>query len=103
RNRVIRRGWRGETDAAQADVVEVADDPVPVAAETQRITVQVPDDRGPAHRDKTLNHDGEDVLAAHQPAVKERQAGSHKHDQAGAKNHEAGITGVKVKHESLRK
>ena len=86
----------------QANFIEIADDAVPVAAEAQRIAVQIPDDGRPAHGDEALDHDGEDVLASHQPAVKERQAGCHQHDQAGAKNHEAGVTGVEVKHESLQ-
>ena len=85
----------------QADFVEIADDAVPVAAEAQRIAVQVPDHGSPSHRDETLDHDGENVFATHQPAVKEGQAGSHQHDETGTQDHEAGVTGVKVKHESL--
>ena len=82
-NGVIGRG-RIEADAAQKSEVEVADDPVPVAAETERIAVEIPDHRGPAHGNETLNHDGEDVFAPDQAAVEKGQAGGHQHDQAGA-------------------
>src|SRR5208283_492576 len=68
-NRVISGGWRAEIDSAEEGEVEVANDSVPVAAETQRVAVEVPDDGGPAHGDEALNHDGQDVLAAHQSAI----------------------------------
>ena len=102
RNGVVRPGGRRQVDAAQADIVEIADDAVPVAAEAERVAVQVPDDRGPAHGDEALDHDGQNVLAADQPAVEKGEARRHQHDQAGAQNHEAGITGVEVKHENLQ-
>ena len=92
----------GEIDAAQANVVQIADDAVPVTAEAQRISVEIPDDGRPAHRDEALDHDGKNVLSSYQPAVKEGEARGHEHDQAGAQNHETGITGVEVKHESLQ-
>ena len=82
--------------AAQTGIVEIADDAMPVAAEAQRIAVEIPNHGGPAHRDKTLDHDGQDVLAADQAAVEERQSRGHEHDQAGAENHETGVAGVKV-------
>ncbi len=96
------RGRSCEIDAVQAGVMEIADDAVPVPAEAQRISVQIPDDGGPAHRDKALDHDGEDVLASYQAAVEESEAWGHQHDEAGAQNHKTGITGVEVKHESLQ-
>ena len=64
--------------------MKVTDDAVPVSAETQGISVDVPDDSRPAHRHKALDHDGKNVLATHQPPVKERQTRCHQHDQAGA-------------------
>ena len=82
--------------------MKVADDAVPVAAEAQRIAIGVPDDGGPAHGDKTLNHDGQDVLAAHQAAIKEGETRGHQHDQAGAQNHETGISGIEMKHAILQ-
>ena len=91
-----------EIDAVQAGVMEVADDAVPVTAEAQRVSVEIPDDGGPAHRDEALDHDGEDVLASYQAAVEESEAWGHQHDQAGAQNHETGITGIEVKHENLQ-
>src|SRR5271165_1284802 len=87
----------------QANFIEIADDAVPVAAETQRIAIQVPDHGRPAHGDEALDHDGEDVLASDQAAIKKRQARRHEHDQAGAKNHETGVTGVEMKHKILQK
>ncbi len=92
--------WRGraQVDSAQECVVEVADDAVPVAAEAERIAVEKPDHRRPAHGDEALNHDGEHVLASHQAAIKEGEAGRHQHDQAAAQNHETRITSVEMQH-----
>jgi len=44
-------------------VVEVADHPAHVTAETERVAEEVPDDGGDAHGDVALDHDGEHVLA----------------------------------------
>lgn len=80
--------------------MEVADDAVPIAAEAQRVSVQVPEHRGPAHGDIALDHDGEYVLAADKASIKEGKAGGHQHDEAGTQDHESGVAGVKMKHVS---
>ena len=48
---------------------------------------QDPDDRHDPNGYEALHHDGQDVLVADQPAVKEGQTGRHKHDQGGAYEH----------------
>jgi len=63
----IGTGRRGQVDAMQANLVEIADDPVPIAAEAQRVAIQIPDDGRPAHGDEALDHDGEHVLPATRP------------------------------------
>ena len=69
----------------------------------KRIAVQVPDHGGPAHRHKALDHDRQNVLTSDQAAIKERQTRRHEHDQAGAKKHESGVTGIEMKHEASRR
>ena len=87
-----------QVDVAQASIVEVADDAVPIAAEAQRVAVEVPDHRGPAHRYEALDHDGQYVFTADKTAVKKGQSWSHQHDQAGAQNHKTGVASVEMGH-----
>ena len=51
-----------------------------------------------ADQHEALHHDGEHVLAAHQPAVEEGQSGRHQHDESGADKHPTGIARVYARH-----
>jgi hypothetical protein len=64
---------RGRVDAVEEGLVEVADDAAHVAGEAERVAADEPDDRGPAHGYEALDHNGEHVLAADEPAVEKRQ------------------------------
>ena len=96
------RGRRVEIDPAEKSIVKVADDAMPVPAEAQGVSIEVPDDGRPAHGHKALDHDGQDVLASHQPAIKEGQTRRHQHDQARAQDHKTGIAGIKMQHANLQ-
>ena len=79
--------------------LQVADHGALAAAEDQRVAADPPEERGPAHGDEALDHDGQHVLAAHQSAVEERQSRGHQHHEAGRNQHETGIAGIKdVRH-----
>ena len=100
RDRRIDRRRHVERDAAQERPVEIADDAAEVgavlerAAEAHREAADPPEHRRPPHRHEALDHDREHVLAADQPAIEERQAGRHQHDEAAAEQHEAGVARV---------
>jgi len=66
------------------------------AAEAEGIAIGVPEDGGHAHGDKALDHDGQDIFAADESAVKKSQPGGHEHDEAGGDQHESGISGVEM-------
>ncbi|MCG3777156.1 MAG: hypothetical protein JW395_4032 [Nitrospira sp.] len=100
RNSGTGRG-RSEGDAVQERQVEIADHPSHIARETERITEGKPYNGGPAHRHIGLHHDGQNIFAADQAAIKEGKSGRHKHDQAAAQQHEGGIAGVEVGHDGL--
>ena len=73
--------------------VEVADQSTQgIPAEAERIAADEPHDGGNAHRNKTLDHDSENVSFARKPAVEKGEPGRHEHDEAGGEKHEAGST-----------
>ena len=81
---------RIEVDSVQEGQIQIADDSQNVAVavrarEAQRVAAEIPEHGGPAHRHEALDHDGQDVFAADQAAVEERQARRHQHDEAGAR------------------
>ena len=81
-----------EPDAAQEDVLEAADEAVAVA-EGQRVADDGPENGDQAHHGEALHHGAEDVLAANQAAVEERQAGAgHQQHQRGGDQH-PGVVG----------
>jgi hypothetical protein len=55
----------------------------PAAAEAQAVANQRPEHCDQRHQRETLHHDGQYILVAHQPAVKERQPrpGHHQHQR----------------------
>ena len=65
-----------------------------VAAEAKRIAADKPHDGGDAHRNKTLDHDPENISFARKPAVEKGEPGRHQHDEAGGEKHEAGSSCV---------
>ena len=101
RDRVVRR-WRSERDAAQTCPVQVAYNAkeiraaLLVAGETKREPEGPPQDRGPAHRNETLHHDGEHVLSSNQPAVKKCQPWRHQHHQARAQERKRSISSIEM-------
>src|SRR5207302_6680307 len=66
------------------------------SAETQRVTEGVPKNGGNAHRNETLDHDREHVLAADKPAIKKRKTRSHQHHEASSYQHKAGIASIEI-------
>ena len=67
-----------------------------VAGEAEREPEGPPQNRGPAHRDEALHHDGEHVFPSDESAVKECQPRRHQHDQAGAQEHEGSIPSIEM-------
>ncbi len=59
--------------SGQPHPVQFTDDAVKIRAECQRITEQHPLQTDYTNNDKTLHHNGEDVLAANQSSVKKCQ------------------------------
>ena len=74
--------------------------PPTIAGEAERVANGVPEDGRPAHRDEALDHDGDDVLAADQAAVEERQRRRHQQDERARHQHERGVSGVEMWHVS---
>ena len=63
-------------------------------AEGQRVADDGPENGDQAHHGEALHHGAEDVLAAHQAAVEERQAGAgHQQDQGGGDQHPGVVAG----------
>src|SRR5258705_4985939 len=91
---IVDRRRHIERDPSHECPMEVADETPEVRAalkvsrETHREPHGPPDHRRPSHGDEALNHDGQDVLTAHQAPVEESQAWSHEHHQARAQEHE---------------
>ncbi len=86
-------GVRGERDAAQEGVLEAADKHVAVA-EGQRVADNGPENCDQAHHGEALHHGAENVFAAHQAAVEERQAGAgHQQHQRGRGEHPGVVAG----------
>jgi len=77
---------RLEADAAQAGVVQRADDGV-AGRESQRITQQRPDHGDQAQCDEAHHHGVEGVLRPHQPAVEEGQRRRHQQHQRRGHEH----------------
>ena len=86
-------GVRCETDAAQEEVLEAADEAVAVT-EGERVADDSPDHGDQAHHGEALHHGAEDVLLADQAAVEKRQAGSgHQQDQGRGDQHPGVVAG----------
>ena len=69
-----------------------------VGAEGQTVAEEHPLDADDADQHEALHHDGEDVLAAHQPAIEEREPGSHQHHEGRADDHPSRVPGVHIPH-----
>ena len=80
---VTRLRVAGGADALQAEVVEVADEApaLDVRPERQRVADDDPDDADEPHDDEALHDRAEDVLAADESRVEERQPGRHEEHQ----------------------
>jgi len=86
-------GVGGESDAAEEEVLEAADEGVAVT-EGQRVSADGPDDGDQSHHGKALHHGAEDVLFAHQAAIEERQSGTgHEQHQGGGDQHPCVVAG----------
>ena len=86
-------GVGAEGDAAQEEVLKAADEAVAVA-KGQRVADDGPENGDQAHHGEALHHGAEDVLAAHQAAVEERQAGAgHQQHQGGGDQHPGVVAG----------
>jgi len=82
-----------QTDAAQKGVLQATDDAI-ARAEGQRVANHGPENGDEAHHGEALHHGAEDVLAAHQAAIEEDQAGSgHHQDQRGRNQHPGVVAG----------
>ncbi len=94
-----RRGVIGigrEADAAEKDVFEAADEGVAVA-EGERVAADGPEDGDEAHHGEALHHGAEDVFAADEAAVEEREAGAgHEQNERGGDQH-PGVVGVHLR------
>ena len=97
-DRWVLRRRAGQGDPVEEGLVEVADEAAGPARKAERVADGEPDHGRPAHRHEALDHDGQHVLAADQPAIEEGQARRHEHHQAGADEHEAGVAGVEPRH-----
>ena len=64
------------------------------AAEGEGIADGEPDDVDNRERDKALHHDGKDILAPDEAAVKEGEPRRHQHDEACRDQHEGGVSVV---------
>ena len=63
--------------------------------EREAVTDDRPQNGDDRHQAEALHHGGEDVLAAHQAAVEQREAGSgHHQDQGGADQHPGVVAGA---------
>jgi hypothetical protein len=96
--RLRRDGWSvirigRQAHAMHEGVVQAADEGV-AGAECQAVAHQRPQHRDDAHHGEALHHRGQNVLAANQAAIEEREAwaGHHQH-QCGAGQHPGVIAG----------
>jgi hypothetical protein len=65
----------------------------PVATEAQAVPYKCPQQRNQRHQREALHHGGQHVFPPHQPAVKQRQAGTcHHQHQRGADQHPGVVT-----------
>ncbi len=87
---------RSGTDAAEADVVEPADDApaVDVLAERQGEAEENPRNADESQDEDAVHDRAEDVLATDEAAVEERQPGRHQHDERGRGQDPGGVAGV---------
>ena len=91
---------RIEINAMHKRLVKVADDAAHnVAAEAHGIAERIPQNSSDAHGYKTLYHNAQDIALACEAAVKEREAGSHKHYQTCGEEHKARGAGIKRSHQ----
>ena len=86
--------WRS-ADAFQEKVLgEAADEGIPIA-EGQAVADDKPEHRHERHEEHALHHGREDVLRAHETAVKEREARpGHHQDEGGADEQPGVVAGV---------
>src|SRR5207244_958649 len=87
---------RVERNPVHECLIKVTDNAAVAAAEAERIANEKPKDGGDAHRDKTLDHDAENVALVSQSSVKESETGRHHHHEGGSDEHEAGSTCVEL-------
>ena len=81
-------------DAVQEQVAQVADERR-AFAERQAVADHGPQHGDHRHQDEAVHHGAEHVLAPHQAAVKQRQAGAgHHQDQRGADQHPGVVAGA---------
>ena len=94
RDGVDRRGRLA--DAVEHREVQVADQAhaVEVGPERQREADDDPDDAHERQPEEAVHDRGQDVLAAHEAAVEQGEAGQHDHDQRGRGQHPGGVAGV---------
>jgi len=93
-----RSGERGRSDPGEEHHAGVADETV-AFAERQTVARDHPQNADEARGDETLHQDREDVLAANQPSVEEREPGQRHHEhQRRARQHPGGVTGVQRVH-----
>jgi len=92
--RVVRA--RRESDVVEEREVETADQApaVDVGTEREREADDDPDDADEGETEPAVHDRREDVLAAHEPAIEERETRQHDHDQRGGCQHPGGITTV---------
>ena len=90
-----------ESNAIQAEVAQVTDEAAQVLPIRQAKPAEDPDDGHDTQGDEALHHDGEHVLAAHQAAVEERQAGRHDEDKRCADQHKRSCSRIDIFHKSF--
>ena len=85
---------RVHADVAQERQMEVAVDPIRPAVEAERVADRPPEHGRDPHRREALDHDRQDVRAADEPAVEEREPRRHQHHEARSDEHESGVCSV---------
>jgi hypothetical protein len=94
RDRAARDGL--EADAHEADEVEAADETEPgdVRPEREGEADEDPDDAHDRQAEEAVHDRRQDVLASHEAAVEQGEAGQHHHDHRGGDDEPGGVAAV---------
>ena len=90
-----------QTDARQADFVEIADKAVYIGAKGHRIANKDKFNRDKSQYKETLHNRCEYVLAPHHAAIEEGKTRCHDKDQSGADEYPCGIASINHHNQSF--